>query len=138
MAGRILVVEDDEFIRDVLATSLEDEGYEVDVAGSGRQVWEYLAEATPQMVLLDLALPEEDGLSICRKLRLLPQTAQVPIVFVSAMTQAMYVQAAAQAGGNGFIKKPFDIDHVIGTVAHFMQVPAGANPDSSLSPTRPR
>ena len=138
MAGRILVVEDDEFIRDVLATSLEDEGYDVDVAGSGRQVWQYLAEVTPHMVLLDLALPEEDGLSICRKLRLLPETAQVPVVFVSAMTQPMYLQAAAQAGGNGFIKKPFDIDHVIATVAHFLAVPAAVNPGSSLSPTRPR
>lgn len=128
MAGRILVVEDDEFIRDVLAASLEDEGYEVDVASSGSQVWQYLAEGTPHIVLLDLALPEEDGLSICRKLRLLPKTAQVPVVFVSAMTQPMYVQAAAQAGGNGFIKKPFDIDHVIATVAQFMPSPAAVNP----------
>ena len=136
MAGRILVVEDDGFIRDVLAASLEDEGYQVDVAGSGSLVWQYLAESTPHLVLLDLALPEEDGLSICRKLRLLPKTAQVPVVFVSAMTQPMYVQAAAQAGGNGFIKKPFDIDHVIATVAHFLHSPVVANPDGNLSPTR--
>lgn len=120
MGGLVVVVEDDDFIRDILATTLETEGYEVYTAPSAARAFGILEATTPDLVLLDLALPDEDGLTICRKLRGMQSLETLPVVFISAMSQPMYVQAAARAGGNAFIRKPFDIDNVLATVASFI------------------
>ncbi len=113
MRKRVMVVEDDEFIGEVIARSLDEQGYCVDVFRSGLRIWDYLKRHRPSLILLDLALPNEDGLTICRKLRGEPSTAAVPIVIVSAMSQPRTVNAAIEAGANDFIRKPFDIEELV-------------------------
>ena len=113
MGKRVLVVEDDRFIGEVIAASLLQQGYLVDIVPDGRHVWQYLKHRRPSLILLDLSLPNEDGLTICRKLRGMPATASTPVVVVSAMSQPPTVQAVMDAGANDFIKKPFDIDDLV-------------------------
>ncbi len=108
-AQRILVVEDDRLIREVIATTLAGEGYNVDVAVDGAQAWDYLAERQPHLVVLDLALPRLDGLALCRRLRSQPATAKLPVLVVSAMTGSATVQSAFDAGADAFLDKPFDL-----------------------------
>ncbi|MCL5266315.1 MAG: response regulator transcription factor [Chloroflexi bacterium] len=129
MGKRVLVVEDDEFIGEVIATSLDEQGYDVDVVSSGQKIWQYLKRRRPSLILLDLALPQEDGISICRKLRKTSVTAKVPIIIVSAMSQPRNVRAAIEAGANDFIKKPFDIDELVTAAATYAsQQIRAANP----------
>ncbi|MBI2953299.1 MAG: response regulator [Chloroflexi bacterium] len=112
MGKRVLVVEDDEFIGEVIVASLAEQGYTVDVAPNSKGMWEYLKRRRPSLILLDLSLPNEDGLMLCKNLRQIPATAKVPIVIVSAMSQAPIIKAAIDAGADDFIKKPFDIDEL--------------------------
>lgn len=126
MAKRVLVVEDDKFIGEVIAASLDGQGYSVDIVPDSVHVWRYLKRHRPSLILLDLALPNEDGLTICKKLRNVPTTAKTPIIIISAMSQPPNVRAAIEAGANDFIKKPFDIDELVATARTYAgrQAPA--------------
>ncbi len=115
MGKRVLVVEDDEFIREVIAASLDDSGFNVDAFADSQGLWQHLKRHRPNLVLLDLSLPDTDGLAICRRLRASSGTAAVPIIIVSAMSQPLTIRAAFEAGATAFIKKPFDIDELVGT-----------------------
>lgn len=136
MRKRVLVVEDDEFIGEVIAASLDEQGFSVDVFRNGQMIWQYLKRHRPSLIMLDLALPNEDGLTICRKLRNTPTTSQIPIVIVSAMSQPRTVTAAIEAGANDFIKKPFDIDElVVAARTYASRRPPAAVPSATLMPT---
>jgi two-component system response regulator MprA len=116
MPARILVVEDDYLIREVLNTALSDEGYTVDVAEDGMSAVDYLAERRPDLVVLDLALPRVDGLRVCEIVREQPSTSDVPVLVVSAMASASVVQAAYRAGANAYLDKPFDLSDFLSNV----------------------
>ncbi len=113
MGKKVLVVEDDALIGEIMATCLSEYGFNVRILQDGQEVWPYLKRNRPNLILLDLALPNEDGLSICRKVRHMPAIAEIPIVIVSAQSQPLTIQAAMEAGANDFIGKPFDIDELI-------------------------
>jgi two-component system response regulator RpaA len=116
MSARVLVVEDDRFIREVVATALGVEGYSVDVAEDGEQAWNYLSRHSPQLVVLDLALPSMDGLTVCRKLRAREALTHTPVLVVSALTGRSTVRAALEAGADAFLDKPFDLADLIAKV----------------------
>ena len=80
-AGSILVVEDDEQIAELMRDFLEAEGFDVRHAGSGQETTEQLARARPDLILLDVMLPDESGFDICRRLR---HDSSVPVLFLSA------------------------------------------------------
>jgi DNA-binding response OmpR family regulator len=104
MTGRLLIVEDDERIRASMRLALEDEGYEVDEAGSGEEALEHFAEEPADVVLIDLMLPGIDGFETCRHLR---RTSAVPIVMVTARTDTHDVVAGLEAGADDYVTKPF-------------------------------
>jgi two-component system response regulator RpaA len=109
MSARILVVEDDTLIREVISTALGDEGYAVDVAEDGAVAVDYLATKTPDLVVLDLALPAMDGFQVCQAIRRQESTAEIPVLVVSAMASTNIVKAAYRAGADAYIDKPFDL-----------------------------
>ena len=82
MTHRILVVDDEPAVIDLLAYNLRKAHYEVFVATDGRQALQLASEANPDLILLDLMLPEVDGLDVCRKLRM---TSEVPIIMITAL-----------------------------------------------------
>ncbi len=104
MSGRILLVEDDEGIRVSLRLALEDEGYDVDEAGSGEQALERFAEQAADVVLIDIMLPGIDGFETCRQLR---RVSAVPVVMVTARTDTHDVVAGLEAGADDYVTKPF-------------------------------
>jgi DNA-binding response OmpR family regulator len=104
VTGRLLVVEDDERIRASMRMALEDEGYEVDEAGSGEMALERFAEQPADVVLIDLMLPGMDGFECCRQLR---RTSAVPVIMVTARTDTHDVVAGLEAGADDYVTKPF-------------------------------
>ncbi len=104
MADRILIVEDDERIRSSMRLSLEEEGWVVDEAGSGEQALDRFADATADLVLVDLMLPGMDGFECCRSLR---RHAPVPIIMVTARNDTHDVVAGLEAGADDYVTKPF-------------------------------
>jgi two-component system, OmpR family, response regulator MtrA len=104
MTNRLLVVEDDERIRASMRMALEDEGYEVDEAGSGETALDRFAEQPADVVLIDLMLPGMDGFECCRQLR---RTSAVPVIMVTARTDTHDVVAGLEAGADDYVTKPF-------------------------------
>ena len=104
---RILVVEDDEDILDVLRYNLEREGFVVDTCVRGDQVIESVARKRPGLILLDLMLPGLDGLDVCRRLRQDPATASIPVVMLTAKGEEVDVVAGLEVGADDYIPKPF-------------------------------
>jgi DNA-binding response OmpR family regulator len=101
---RILAVEDDERIRTAVRMALEDEGWEVEEAGSGEDAIEAFGATPSDVVLIDLMLPGIDGFELCRSIR---RQSDVPIVMVTARTDTHDVVAGLEAGADDYVTKPF-------------------------------
>ncbi|MCU1401083.1 MAG: phosphate regulon transcriptional regulatory protein PhoB [Acidimicrobiales bacterium] len=102
---RIVVVEDDDAIGATLTRSLESHGYVVSWCRTGAEATAAVAEAPPDLVLLDVGLPDIDGLDLCRRLR--TQHRDLPIVVVTARDAEIDVVVGLDAGANDYITKPF-------------------------------
>lgn len=109
----ILVVEDDPHIRRVLATSLEANGYQVHVADSGRQAQELAARHPPDLIILDLGLPDVDGLELIASLRTRPTQE---ILVLSARGQEAVKVRALDLGADDFLSKPFGLPELLARV----------------------
>jgi CheY-like chemotaxis protein len=115
--ARVLVVDDDPEIVTFLATLLELEGIESQVATSAAAALAVLDRAgPPQLVLLDIAMPDRDGLDLCRALKKDPRTRDVPVFVVSARPGKDVVQRALAAGAEEFIRKPFENRELIARI----------------------
>ena len=106
MDERVLLVEDDASIRELAATGLGASGFKVDTAEDGRQALAQFDAATPDVVVLDLMLPELDGYEVCRELR---ARSQVPIVMLSARTDTVDVVVGLELGADDYVTKPFEV-----------------------------
>jgi DNA-binding response OmpR family regulator len=104
MVRRVMVVEDDDAIRLVLRTSLEDEGYEALEAMTAEQALVMLQDHQPDVILVDLRLPGIHGMDLIRSVR---GTSQVPILIVSAQTDSHDIVAGLEAGADDYVTKPF-------------------------------
>lgn len=105
MSIRILVVDDDPGISEMVAIVLEAEGFEVTVCANGNNVLPIFRNEHPDLVLLDVMLPGQDGVSVCAALR---EESDVPIVMMSAKTDSVDVIAGLEAGADDYVTKPFD------------------------------
>ena len=104
----VLIVDDDPFIRKLIATTLEDvAGFEVAEAGDGVEAVEVAEQAPPELVFLDLDMPRMDGLEVCRRLRARPATASATIVVLTAAAGDAAEREAEGAGADLFLTKPF-------------------------------
>jgi CheY-like chemotaxis protein len=113
---RVLVVDDDPEIVTFLATLLELEGIESTVATSAAAALEKLEHGVPNLVLLDIAMPDRDGLDLCRELKKDPRTRDVPVFVVSARPGKDVVERALAAGAEEFIRKPFENQELIARI----------------------
>ena len=108
MAPLILLVEDNETNQMLAMTVLQRDGYRVDVAGSSEEAALRLAAARPDLILMDLQLPGQDGLSLTRALKEDPATNSIPIVAMTAHAMLGDADEALAAGCAGYIAKPID------------------------------
>ncbi len=105
----VLVVDDDATVARVVRLNLAAEGYEVQVATSGMEALELMAALRPHCVVLDVMMPEMDGLEVCRRLKGNKDTAFIPVIMLTAKAEADDKLAAFRSGADAYITKPFDV-----------------------------
>ena len=111
--GFVLVVDDEEQNRSLLRDPLEARGYEVAEAENGSQALEKIAARPPDVVLLDVMMPQMDGFEVCRRLKTDSKTAHIPILMVTALADRKERLMGIAVGANDFLNKPVDIHDVI-------------------------
>jgi CheY-like chemotaxis protein len=120
--ARILIVDDEPFNRDVLAQELELLDHEALSAVHGRDALERLGSEPVDLILLDIMMPEMDGLAVVRKIRAEPALSQTPVVVISALAAAEDRRAALEAGADAFLAKPFTMEELTQAIGPFVNV----------------
>jgi DNA-binding NtrC family response regulator len=115
-AASILVVDDTPANIGFLLETLSKAGYRVRVATDGESALEQAQYSPPCLVLLDVMMPGLDGFETCRRLRAIPKLAQVPVIFMTALSEAQDKVRAFEAGANDYITKPFQYEEVLARV----------------------
>ena len=103
----ILVVEDEQAIANLVAFHLQQNGFETVVAGDGRHAMDFLMRQLPALVILDLMLPDMDGLDILAKLRARPETAHLPVILLTARAEEEDRVRGLEVGADDYVTKPF-------------------------------
>jgi two-component system OmpR family response regulator len=101
----ILIVDDDRDIRTLLADYLEANGYRTQCAADGNGMWKLLDDGRPDLIVLDLNLPGDDGLSLCRKLR---ATSSLPVIMLTARNEPLDRILGLEMGADDYLPKPFE------------------------------
>ncbi len=112
----IYIVEDDESIREIETISLRNSGYEVCCFEDAGSFFEGLDKVLPDLLVLDIMLPDSDGNTIVKRLRRMPETKKLPIIMVTAKTSEMDLMRGLDNGADDYIKKPFSIMELISRV----------------------
>ena len=107
MREKILVVDDEPDIVELVAFNLRAEGYDVLTARDGLQALNLAREALPDLIVLDLMLPEMDGLAVCEILRRLPSTAPIPVIMLTAWSNKLSRAIGLETGASDYVTKPF-------------------------------
>jgi DNA-binding response OmpR family regulator len=116
MAKRILIIEDEKDIRDLLEYYLRREGYEVRGAPDGNSGLQKMAREPYDLLILDLMLPELDGLEVCRILRSRPQTMNLPVIMLTAKVEEADRIVGLEMGADDYVTKPFSPREVVARV----------------------
>ncbi len=133
-APRILLVDDEPQITRVLRTALSTQGYAIRLAANGVEALQAIAEWQPNLVITDLAMPQMDGVELCREIR---AVSQVPIIVLSVRSQDRQKIEALDAGADDFVTKPFSIQELQARVRAQLRRQTAATPRSRRGP-RPR
>lgn len=110
---KIAVVDDDPSMVRVLRIMLTSSGYEVVEAMSGTKGFLIVKRELPDLVLLDIMMPDVDGFEVCRRLKLDPDTENIPVIFVSAKTGSEHIEMGLSLGAEGYITKPFELQDIL-------------------------
>lgn len=110
-AGHLLVVEDDENLRSMLCAALRYNGFEVTACADGRVALQTMKEFDPDLIVLDVMLPDIDGFEVCRQLR--ANDDHTPIVFLTARDTTQDKVHGLTIGGDDYLEKPFSIDELV-------------------------
>lgn len=124
----IYIVEDDESIREIETIALKNSNYIVSAFENAKEFYKKLNELVPDLILLDVMLPDESGYDIVRKLRKRPATQEIPIIMVTAKTTEMDMIKGLDGGADDYIKKPFSIMELITRVKALLRRTAKEEP----------
>lgn len=124
--NKILVVDDSPNNLRVLAAALSEHGCDARCAKSGAIALKAIEAELPDLILLDVRMPEMDGYEVCQHLKATPRTRDIPVIFISALDAAFDKVKAFNAGGADYITKPFQVEEVIARVRHQLEL-ASAN-----------
>ncbi len=129
-AATILVVDDDRAIRESLDRALALEGYRVIAASDGAQALDLVAAHNPAVVVLDLMMPNVDGLTVCRRLR--ARRDRTPILMLTARTETSDRVSGLDAGADDYLAKPFDLDELLARIRALLRRTKGETDDAGL------
>lgn len=124
----IYIVEDDESIREIETIALKNSNYIVSAFENAKEFYKKLDELVPDLILLDVMLPDESGYDIVRKLRKRPATQDIPIIMVTAKTTELDMIKGLDGGADDYIKKPFSIMELITRVKALLRRTAKEEP----------
>lgn len=117
MPHRILVVDDEEDVRNLVAMMLKAEGYQVVVAGTGKEALDLLEEEPPHLIVLDVMMPSMDGWEVCRQIKSNARTRDIPVVFLTVRQQPLdRIIGTEVLNASGYIHKPFEREELISTI----------------------
>lgn len=122
--GNILVVDDTPDNLRVLSASLSERGYQVRCVKNGAMALITAKKAAPDLILLDIKMPEMDGYQVCEKLKTDEQTREIPVIFLSALDDVFDKVKAFQVGGVDYISKPFQIEEIVVRIQHQLALQA--------------
>ena len=126
MKPRVLVVEDETDIRDLIVYTLTNRGYDAVGVECGEEAWIQAAKQVPALLVLDVLLPDMDGLSLCEMFRRIPNTAKTPILMLTACANMQTRLIAEHAGADDFMTKPFRPRDLADHVDRLLRAPASA------------
>lgn len=127
----ILVVDDEESLSDLVSTGLRLAGHETTVCDGGYRALEAVAASVPDLVVLDVNLPDLDGFEVCKRLR--ASHADLPIIFLTARTDPADLRSGFTEGGDDYLMKPFRLEELALRVEALLRRSSGGEPnDSSL------
>ncbi len=111
--GKILAIDDEPEITDILATFLREAGYQVETANSGMTGLEKAKTFKPDLILLDIMMPFMDGYEVCEELKRTPQLKKTPVLFLTAKEGRSDEGRSFRSGGDMYIKKPFSCERLL-------------------------
>jgi len=120
-AKKILVVEDEPDVASLLRARLESNGYEVEVVEYGREALKRAGSLRPDLVILDLMLPDIDGYTVSEQLRKLYHSWSVPILMLTAKDQSVDQLRGYGVGADAYMTKPYDARELLETVGHLLR-----------------
>jgi two-component system response regulator MprA len=132
MSGRILLADDDRAIREALTRALTLEGYDVIQAPDGAAALSLAESAQPDVAILDVMMPNVDGLTVCRVLR--AEKNRLPILMLTARTETSDRVAGLDAGADDYLPKPFDLDELLARIRALLR---RARPDDNDDAAEP-
>ncbi len=119
--ARILLVEDNEMNRDMLARRLQRKGYEVEMAADGRQGVDMATGGAYDLILMDMSLPEIDGWEATRQIRAKPDTESIPIIALTAHAMAGDREKALEAGCDDYDTKPIELERLLSKIESLLK-----------------
>lgn len=132
MAVHIYIVEDDKNIREIEMFALKNSGYAVEEFENAKSFFSKTAEKVPDLVLLDIMLPDMDGLEIAKKLRSRPDTVRIPIILVTAKTTELDKVKGLDIGADDYLTKPFGVMELISRVKALLRRSRALQDDKQL------
>ncbi len=117
---KILIVEDEESLLKLESILLTSKGYEVKGVANGRAALDAIAAEAPDLVLLDIMLPEIDGFEVCQRIKENPATAKIPVIMLTAKKSREDMARGEKVGADWYITKPFKSAMVIETIQRFL------------------
>src|SRR3954467_10770470 len=127
--ARLLVVEDEPNIRELLSTSLRFAGFEVHTAEDGASALKLAESERPDLLVLDVMLPDMDGFSVTRRLR--DQGRSVPVVFLTARDGNEDKVTGLTVGGDDYVTKPFSLEEVVARIRAVLRRTGGGSPEDA-------
>lgn len=129
----IYIVEDDKNISEIEAFALKNSGHTVMEFDCAKSFYKKLVEKNPDVILLDIMLPDEDGLEILKKIRSVPETKKIPVIMVTAKTTEIDKVKGLDMGADDYLTKPFGVMELISRVKAILRRSKGMEDDKFLS-----
>jgi DNA-binding response OmpR family regulator len=120
MADKVLVVDDEQEIRDLLDSFLTAQGYEVILASDGKEAIKLAGTEDPQAIILDIKMPEIDGIEVCKRLKEKEKTRLIPVIMITGFEDNKI--EALEMGADDFVNKPFDMAELSIRVKSVIQI----------------
>ena len=132
MSQRILVVDDEPSVTDLIAYNLRKALYDVQVAADGRAALRLAREYQPDLILLDLMIPEVDGLDVCRELR---KSSEVPVIMITARDEELDRVLGLEIGADDYVTKPFSVRELMARIKAVLRRASSGQMDGDVEPS---